>query len=209
MNTTITPLVWLCNPRYELALHDTLKIIIQNSFFLFYFRPKMAILGSREQMCIHDDVRLLRGKAQNHACQYMCKKRKCRHHPPVSGTSSKYTHFLGNFILHFLTLKFHMQLFKQQISNMLLKNLKVPYPFNQKYVISPWDISLTLHITILSYYLSNLKTALIFLSKHKCARRSNAGVLSFYKQGNFFLLEYMGLFQVLEGTYEKFLYYSP
>lgn len=57
----------------------------------------MAILGSREQMCIHDDVRLLRGKAQNHACQYMCKKRKCRHHPPVSGTSSKYTPFSWKF----------------------------------------------------------------------------------------------------------------
>ncbi|KAF3320976.1 regulator of telomere elongation helicase 1 [Carex littledalei] len=68
---------------YTSRTHSQLKQVIRELKTSNY-RPKMAILGSREQMCIHDDVRLLRGKAQNHACQYMCKKRKCRHHPPVS-----------------------------------------------------------------------------------------------------------------------------
>lgn len=51
------------------------------------FRPKMAVLGSREQMCIHDEVRLLRGRAQNNACHYLCKKRLCRNYSRVSGTN--------------------------------------------------------------------------------------------------------------------------
>lgn len=45
----------------------------------------MAILGSREQMCIHDEVRSVRGRAQNNACHYVCRKRLCRHHSLVSG----------------------------------------------------------------------------------------------------------------------------
>ncbi|TVU34335.1 hypothetical protein EJB05_16166 [Eragrostis curvula] len=44
-----------------------------------YLQPKMAVLGSREQMCIHEEVRTLRGRAQNNACHYLCKKRQCRH----------------------------------------------------------------------------------------------------------------------------------
>lgn len=45
----------------------------------------MAILGSREQMCIHEDVQKLSGRAQNKACQSRCKKRACIHHTRVSG----------------------------------------------------------------------------------------------------------------------------
>ncbi|KAF0930040.1 hypothetical protein E2562_027211 [Oryza meyeriana var. granulata] len=44
----------------------------------------MAILGSREQMCIHDEVSKLRGRQQNNACHYLCKKRWCRHHNSVT-----------------------------------------------------------------------------------------------------------------------------
>jgi hypothetical protein len=50
-----------------------------------FHRPKMAVLGSREQMCIHDEVRALRGRAQNNACHYLCKKRRCRHNNLVAG----------------------------------------------------------------------------------------------------------------------------
>ncbi|KAK9100891.1 hypothetical protein Scep_024321 [Stephania cephalantha] len=42
--------------------------------------PKMGVLGSREQLCIHDEVRLFSGKAQNNACQYLCRIRECSYH---------------------------------------------------------------------------------------------------------------------------------
>uniref|UniRef100_A0A0E0MYQ9 Helicase ATP-binding domain-containing protein n=1 Tax=Oryza rufipogon TaxID=4529 RepID=A0A0E0MYQ9_ORYRU len=44
----------------------------------------MAVLGSREQMCIHEEVSKLRGRQQNNACHYLCKKRWCRHHNSVA-----------------------------------------------------------------------------------------------------------------------------
>ncbi|KAF9615542.1 hypothetical protein IFM89_024390 [Coptis chinensis] len=47
--------------------------------------PKMVVIGSREQLCIHDDVKNLRGRAQTNACHFVCKKRKCSHHSSVSG----------------------------------------------------------------------------------------------------------------------------
>lgn len=48
----------------------------------------MVVLGSREQLCIHDEVSLLRGKAQTNACHFVCRKRgkrQCTHHTRVSG----------------------------------------------------------------------------------------------------------------------------
>lgn len=47
-------------------------------------RPKMAVLGSREQMCIHDEVSKLHGRAQNNACHFLCKKRRCPHNNHVA-----------------------------------------------------------------------------------------------------------------------------
>ncbi|KAJ1687934.1 hypothetical protein LUZ63_019324 [Rhynchospora breviuscula] len=79
---------------YTSRTHSQLKQVIRELKTCNY-RPKMAILGSREQMCIHDNVKLLRGKAQNHACQYVCKKRKCRHHSQVSEFMKKHNP-LGN-----------------------------------------------------------------------------------------------------------------
>lgn len=51
-------------------------------------RPKMVILGSREQLCIHKEVSLLRGKAQTNACHFLCRrkeKRQCGHYSRVAG----------------------------------------------------------------------------------------------------------------------------
>lgn len=48
----------------------------------------MVVLGSREQLCIHKDVRVLHGKAQTNACHALCKKRTkryCAHFSRVSG----------------------------------------------------------------------------------------------------------------------------
>lgn len=44
----------------------------------------MAVLGSREQMCIHAEVSKLRGGAQNNACHFLCKKRRCPHNNSVA-----------------------------------------------------------------------------------------------------------------------------
>ncbi|KAJ8553380.1 hypothetical protein K7X08_024058 [Anisodus acutangulus] len=43
------------------------------------YRPKMVVLGSREQLCIHEEVSLLRGKTQTNACHALCKKSKKRY----------------------------------------------------------------------------------------------------------------------------------
>ncbi|XP_022714945.1 regulator of telomere elongation helicase 1 homolog isoform X2 [Durio zibethinus] len=47
----------------------------------------MVVLGSREQLCIHDEVSLLRGKAQTNACRFLCKKHQkhyCTHFSRVA-----------------------------------------------------------------------------------------------------------------------------
>ena len=44
-------------------------------------RPRICVLGSREQMCIHADVRGLRGGAQqNGACQALVAAQGCCYH---------------------------------------------------------------------------------------------------------------------------------
>lgn len=62
-------------------------------------RPKMVILGSREQLCIHEKVSLLHGKAQSNACVMLRRNRdqkenqgkhekpRCAHYYRVAGIS--------------------------------------------------------------------------------------------------------------------------
>ncbi|KAL9350684.1 hypothetical protein Peur_057939 [Populus x canadensis] len=48
--------------------------------------PKMVIFGSREQLCVHEEVSLLRGKVQNNTCHLICRKREkyqCSHYSRV------------------------------------------------------------------------------------------------------------------------------
>lgn len=40
----------------------------------------MGVLGSREQLCIHDEVKLLRGKTQTNACRSLCRRKRGKHH---------------------------------------------------------------------------------------------------------------------------------
>ncbi|KAL5229048.1 hypothetical protein ABZP36_017313 [Zizania latifolia] len=68
---------------YASRTHSQLRQVIKELKATSY-RPKMAVLGSREQMCIHNEVSKLRGRAQNNACHYLCKKRWCRHHNYVT-----------------------------------------------------------------------------------------------------------------------------
>ena len=49
----------------------------------------MLVLGSREQLCVNEEVNSLRGKALSNACHYLCKKRgkrQCNHFNRVPGT---------------------------------------------------------------------------------------------------------------------------
>ncbi|KAL6882066.1 hypothetical protein ACP4OV_011538 [Aristida adscensionis] len=68
---------------YASRTHSQLRQVIKELKATSY-RPKMAVLGSREQMCIHKEVGNLRGRAQNNACHYLCKKRLCQHNNLVA-----------------------------------------------------------------------------------------------------------------------------
>ncbi|KAJ8452039.1 hypothetical protein Cgig2_016620 [Carnegiea gigantea] len=66
---------------YTSRTHSQLRQVIQELKRTNY-RPKMIVLGSREQLCIHDKVKLLHGKAQTNACRYVRNRRirhPCRH----------------------------------------------------------------------------------------------------------------------------------
>ncbi|KAL6972803.1 Regulator of telomere elongation helicase 1 [Sarracenia purpurea var. burkii] len=70
---------------YASRTHSQLRQVIQELKRTNY-RPKMVVLGSREQLCIHEEVSLLHGRTQTNACHSLCRKRKkrfCRHFPRV------------------------------------------------------------------------------------------------------------------------------
>ncbi|XP_074285300.1 regulator of telomere elongation helicase 1 homolog isoform X2 [Silene latifolia] len=67
---------------YTSRTHSQLRQVIHELKKTNY-RPKMMVLGSREQLCIHEKVKLLRGRAQSNSCQYHRKrsnKRACGHY---------------------------------------------------------------------------------------------------------------------------------
>ncbi|KAL1199370.1 Regulator of telomere elongation helicase 1 [Cardamine amara subsp. amara] len=66
---------------YASRTHSQLRQVIKELKRSSY-RPKMVVLGSREQLCVNEEVKALRGKALTNACQYLCKKRgkrQCNH----------------------------------------------------------------------------------------------------------------------------------
>lgn len=71
---------------YTSRTHSQIRQVVQELKRTIY-RPKMVVLGSREQLCIHPDVSLLHGKTQTNACHFLCQKRTkryCAHFPRVS-----------------------------------------------------------------------------------------------------------------------------
>ncbi|KVI06000.1 hypothetical protein Ccrd_015675 [Cynara cardunculus var. scolymus] len=71
---------------YTSRTHSQIRQVVQELKRTVY-RPKMVVLGSREQLCIHPDVSLLHGKTQTNACHFLCQKRTkryCSHFPRVS-----------------------------------------------------------------------------------------------------------------------------
>lgn len=83
---------------YASRTHSQLRQVIQELKRTSY-RPKMVVLGSREQLCIHEEVSLLRGRAQTNACHSLCRKRTkkgyCGHYSRVSDFM-KYNPGLGD-----------------------------------------------------------------------------------------------------------------
>ncbi|KAL1551497.1 Regulator of telomere elongation helicase 1 [Salvia divinorum] len=71
---------------YTSRTHSQIKQVVKELKRSNY-RPKMVVLGSREQLCIHDQVSLLRGKAQTNACRALCKKLTKRFCPHFSGAA--------------------------------------------------------------------------------------------------------------------------
>ena len=61
---------------YSSRTHSQLKQVVSELKATGY-RPKMALLGSRDQMCIHDKVSKLKGNILNHACNAQCAKHSC------------------------------------------------------------------------------------------------------------------------------------
>ncbi|XP_031498031.1 regulator of telomere elongation helicase 1 homolog isoform X2 [Nymphaea colorata] len=68
---------------YTSRTHSQLRQVIQELKTSPY-RPRMVVLGSREQMCIHDKVKNLHGRVQNNICYSLSKKRRCYHYNCVS-----------------------------------------------------------------------------------------------------------------------------
>ncbi|MED6133921.1 hypothetical protein PIB30_032722 [Stylosanthes scabra] len=71
---------------YTSRTHSQIRQVIQELKRSSY-RPKMIVLGSREQLCIHDKVKLLHGKTQTNACRSFCqrnRKQRCNHFPKVN-----------------------------------------------------------------------------------------------------------------------------
>ena len=52
------------------------------------YRPRVTVLGSREQLCVHPQVKLERGTAQNHQCRSMIASQGCHAFKHVKGTTT-------------------------------------------------------------------------------------------------------------------------
>lgn len=88
---------------YASRTHSQLRQVIQELKRSNY-RPKMMVLGSREQLCIHDEVSLLRGRAQNNACHYACRKgakSRCKHYSLVAGVLTIYQESSTRLLIFF------------------------------------------------------------------------------------------------------------
>ena len=72
---------------YSSRTHSQLKQVVSELKSTGY-RPNMALLGSREQLCVHDKISKLKGSALNHACNAQCAKHSCTFKKNLEGYSS-------------------------------------------------------------------------------------------------------------------------
>ncbi len=69
---------------YASRTHSQLKQVVSELKSTGY-HPKMTILGSREQLCIHDKISKLKGSALNQACNARCAKHSCQYKNNLEG----------------------------------------------------------------------------------------------------------------------------
>eukprot|EP00981_Chlorochromonas_danica_P004720 scaffold954_cov173-Ochromonas_danica.AAC.6 len=72
---------------YATRTHTQLDQVIQELENTSY-RPKMSVLGSREQLCIHEKVSRWKGSKINHACQMLTTRRGCHYKNNMDNTTS-------------------------------------------------------------------------------------------------------------------------
>lgn len=73
--------VWRrCKPTiiYASRTHAQISQVIRQ-LKLTGYNPKVALLGSREQLCVHPKISKKRGVQLNHSCRMACKSRQCKY----------------------------------------------------------------------------------------------------------------------------------
>ncbi|KAF0701694.1 Aste57867_7890 [Aphanomyces stellatus] len=63
---------------YASRTHSQLKQVVKELKQTAY-KPKIAILGSREHLCVHPEISMMRGTQQNHTCRQAVRAQKCRY----------------------------------------------------------------------------------------------------------------------------------
>ncbi|EQC32130.1 hypothetical protein SDRG_10326 [Saprolegnia diclina VS20] len=61
---------------YSSRTHTQLKQVVKELKQTAY-KPKVAILGSREHLCVHPEISKMRGTQQNHSCRQAAKQLRC------------------------------------------------------------------------------------------------------------------------------------
>lgn len=69
------------------------------------YRPKITILGSRQQLCVHPVVSKLEGAGQTHACRTLTKDKMCQfyEHLPSQELNAHFVHLLVSPLDRLLT----------------------------------------------------------------------------------------------------------
>lgn len=71
---------------YATRTHSQLQQVISELRQTAY-RPKMSILGSRDQLCVHEKISKLKGSSLNHACNTTTSKHGCMYRNNIDGFS--------------------------------------------------------------------------------------------------------------------------
>lgn len=69
---------------YATRTHSQLTQVV-NELRNTAYRPRMAVLGSRDQLCSHEKISKLKGSILNHACNSINAKRGCLHRNNLEG----------------------------------------------------------------------------------------------------------------------------
>ena len=64
---------------YSSRTHSQLQQVVRELRRTVH-RPKVCVLGSREQLCVHHEVSKISGNAQSAACQALTASQQCVYH---------------------------------------------------------------------------------------------------------------------------------